>query len=134
MVRRMKKTVVMALFLGCGLGCGGGAPSKPATLGNVQQDVFALSCTFSSCHSSGAAKGGLVLEPGSFGKLVNVGAVGAPGRRLVVPGQPDASYLLEKLTSDRPAAGARMPPGGIALEAERVELVRAWIQAGAQND
>ncbi|WP_437205933.1 PSD1 and planctomycete cytochrome C domain-containing protein [Planctomicrobium sp. SH664] len=46
----------------------------------------------------------------------------------VVPGNPDASYLLDVLA---PAADPRMPPEGEPLKAEEIERMRRWIQEGA---
>jgi hypothetical protein len=51
----------------------------------------------------------------------------------VVPFDADASYLMEKLSSDSPSVGTRMPPMG-ALPATQIERVRAWIAAGALDD
>ena len=51
----------------------------------------------------------------------------------VVAGEPDRSLLVDKLESDTPMCGARMPPGG-QLSAEHLSLVRNWISAGAKND
>ena len=56
------------------------------------------------------------------------------GGTLVVPGDPDASYLYQKLSSDHPCSGIRMPRGEFGSEplADCVTaLVRAWIVAGA---
>lgn len=53
------------------------------------------------------------------------------GRRAIVPGQPDASELIRRITTSDPAE--RMPPAstGKALSARQVELLRQWIAAGA---
>jgi mono/diheme cytochrome c family protein len=117
-------TMVTLLAAGC-------APAP--TLKVVQSEVFAASCNFSSCHRAAGA-GGLNLEAPTAAKLVNVKAVGAPSLVLVVPGQPEASYLYLKLTQATPAAGAQMPSNGDALSAERLALVHDWIAAGAKDD
>lgn len=96
--------------------------------------MFDKSCNFSSCHS-GSGSNGLNLEKPTWAKLVNVKSVGpADLRELVVPGKPDDSYLVQKLTQTSPAAGARMPNTGTPLEADRLQLVRGWVEAGAQDD
>ena len=53
------------------------------------------------------------------------------GERPVVPGEPDASELLRRLTADD---GERMPPEdfGRRLTAADIDLVRAWIAQGAE--
>lgn len=113
-------------------GCGG----PPPTLKRVETEVFAKSCTFSSCHSASAPAEGLNLESPTHAKLVGVKAraTGATDLTLVVPGKPDDSYLYQKLMQTKPRVGAQMPNNGDPLEAGRMTLVRDWIAAGAQND
>ena len=67
------------------------------------------------------------------GKIVDQPSVGVPAKKLVVPGDPDASYLYEKLSKAAPELGDQMPPGA-PLEADRLEQIRAWIAAGAKDD
>ena len=96
------------------------------------QAIFDRSCV--SCHSAGAD---LVLTDGvAWSNLVSRPAppLESCGGTLVVPGQPDASYLYQKLSNDHPCAGARMPRGEFGSEplADCVTaLVRAWIAEGA---
>ena len=54
------------------------------------------------------------------------------GRTYVVPGKPDESLLLLKLTS--PPCGDHMPLGGDALTSEQIESIRLWISDGAKDD
>ena len=49
--------------------------------------------------------------------------------RLVVPGDAEASLLYERLTTDDPIR--RMPPAGMSLSDEQIDLVRRWIDGGA---
>jgi sugar lactone lactonase YvrE len=51
----------------------------------------------------------------------------------VVPGAPDQSYIIEKL-SPGPRMGFQMPDGLPPLAASDVNLIRTWILEGAQND
>lgn len=114
-------------------------PIEP-TLTNVQAEVFAKSCAFSTCHGEGAGSAGLSLVDGvSYGELVGVAAegdveTGVPaGEIRVVAGDPDASYLVKKLENTAGMLGERMPQAA-ALDAERLALVREWISAGALDD
>ena len=109
-----------------------GAPATP-TFTAVKTELLTPGCTFSTCHGGRRGAAGLDLATDPYTALVGVEAQDAPGRILVVPGDPAASYLMEKLTSDTPAAGERMPSGS-PLDAERTELVRSWIAAGAPNN
>lgn len=117
-----------ALILLCACG------AEP-TLTNVQREVFAPSCAFSACHKGGGAEG-LNLEGATHAKIVDVSArgAGASDRVLVVPGNPNASYVFEKVTKDRPQAGDRMPGSGVELSGAQIDLLRRWIAAGAKDD
>jgi len=57
--------------------------------------------------------------------------VGVPSRQtgdlLVLPGRPDDSYLVRKLTGAEGMAGNRMPALGSSVEGEELALLRAWI-------
>ncbi|MCC7384291.1 MAG: hypothetical protein IT384_20770 [Deltaproteobacteria bacterium] len=116
--------------------CGGDEPPK---LSEIQTTVFTVSCTFSACHAGANPKAALSLEAPVYDKIVNKDAVEKPGAKLVVPGDPDASFLMDKLLNrNLPMAPAGetwgvMPLGGM-LEADRIENIRAWIAAGANND
>ena len=82
---------------------------------NIHEMVFARSCSFSSCHSQEAQRGGLSLETldDAYAYLVsaepqNTAAYDA-GLLRVDPGQPDNSFLLRKVTEPAPGEGNRMP-------------------------
>lgn len=103
------------------------------TLSNVQADVFTASCAFSTCHAAPGASG-LVLEDGtSWAALVTVESVDNPGAILVIPGDANGSYLVQKLRGDAGIVGDEMPAGA-PLEDERIQLVVDWIDAGAADD
>jgi mono/diheme cytochrome c family protein len=58
-----------------------------------------------------------------------------PGEReryAIVPGNPDASELIRRITA--PSAAVRMPPAvtNKVLTAEQIEIIRRWIAQGAQ--
>lgn len=91
------------------------------------QPIFTASC---GCHGGGQPAQGLSLAEGSaFASLVGVASAQQPGVLRVEAGAPDASYLLHKLQAN-PPVGQQMPVGG-ALAAAQVELITAWIAAGA---
>jgi len=111
------------------------------TLVNVQSEVFTASCAFSTCHGDGGGNAGLSLLDGvSYSELVGILAegdleTGAPpeGATRVVPGDPDASYLVQKLQGDSTIVGDPMPSDA-GLDAERLALVRDWIATGAEDN
>lgn len=118
------------------MGCG----EDPATLTRVETEVFSFSCTFSACHNGPAPKAGLSLVAPTHAKLVGVLSTEKPTHALIAPGDPDASFLLDKLLGrELPTAPqgdqpwVQMPPG-LPLEDDRIDLVRRWIAAGALDD
>jgi hypothetical protein len=119
--------------------CGGGGPAAP-TLSMLEKELFQPRCNAAGCHDAGGRAGGLELTPGaSYAGLVNVPArnVGAVEEGLVrvVPGDPGRSFLVAKLEAHLPVAwGVRMPIGRPPLSSEELGRVRAWIQAGADDD
>ena len=100
------------------------------TLSKVESDVFAKSCAQTSCHKGTSSAGNVNLEGKTHARLVGVAST-VPGELLVVPGKPDASLLMKRL---KPVAPYSVMPPGEALDAERLELIRSWIAAGAKDD
>lgn len=108
------------------------APSPP--LSEIENSVFTKSCVFSTCHgASSAPAGGLSLAGSTYERLINVKSAQAPEKRLVVPSDPAGSFLFEKIAQDKPSVGKRMPPGQPLAE-EDIAKIRAWIEAGGQNN
>lgn len=77
------------------------------------------------CHDSEAQPRGLHLE--SRAAAVKSGALGA----YIVPGSPERSLLLTKITSAHAGIKA-MPPVGERLTADEVRILQRWIKQGAQ--
>jgi mono/diheme cytochrome c family protein len=98
------------------------------------QPIFDANCVV--CHQSGGAQAGLVLEDGkAYANLVEQRSHESP-MALVTPGSAENSYLLHKISGTQAAAhgdGARMPLGG-QLDSSDIDIVRAWIVAGAQDN
>lgn len=112
-------------------------PPPAPTFTRVRAEVLLPSCALSSCHGKArGAPGGLRLgnAPGpDHAELVDVPATLAEGEVLVIPGDPDRSYLVRKIEDAADIVGQSMPPG-VTLSAEHKQLVRDWIAAGALND
>ena len=119
-------------------GGGGGPPPTPPpppppsiepTLASIQDNVFSPICT--TCHAGAAAPNGLRLEEGmSHAMLVNVPSLEVPALLRVEPGNPDDSYLVQKIEGTA-AVGGRMPLGGQPLSQETIDAIRQWITDGA---
>ena len=124
------------------------APDLSApTFTNVYKAILSKSCAEPQCHgSSGAGNLFMTNFIQAASQLVHIPANGQcaaadgglsttcgckdSGKLRVVPGDPDASLLVEKL-SGSPGCGERMPPTGEPLSDELQELVKNWIRAGA---
>jgi hypothetical protein len=70
----------------------------------------------------------------TFAAIVGVASIEQPALKKVAPGDPDHSYLVQKIEGAASISGARMPFGGPFLAQSEINLVRAWIAQGALNN
>jgi hypothetical protein len=143
----MKRRLIGALLLGTPLlvSCGGSGEGldengRPGTGGDngstltadlqsIQDHVFTPICT--ACHAGAAAPLGFRLDAASaFAMLVNAPSVEVPSLRRVSPGDPDSSYLIQKLEGHA-AVGGQMPLGQAPLPQATIDVIRQWITNGA---
>jgi hypothetical protein len=98
----------------------------------IREEILLPSCGFASCHGSGA--GDLTIDAeGAWDALVEVPSAVAPDEILVIPGDPDGSYLVKKLEGDPGIVGLQMPQGGQLPESD-LDAIRDWIARGAPSD
>lgn len=129
---------------GCGGSCGACAGGAACDAGACQYpqygfgaDVYpilkASGCGTAACHGGVRPAEALDLssEASAYDDLVGVAASECGARQRVEPGAPDASYLVNKVTGVDMCSGSRMPKTGAALTRDEVDLLRAWIGAGA---
>ena len=118
----------------------GPTPDLQPTFSSIQQNVFNArdssgrpACT--SCHNAANARltGNLSLAEGAYQSLVGAASTGKAGAIRVVPGNPDASYLLNKVLGTD-IVGDRMPRLGPYLSDGQIRIIRRWIELGAKND
>jgi hypothetical protein len=129
---------------GSSAAAGAAAPSGPATFTAVVAILADPRINCGLCHGMMMIGGGLLFKPaddkqGTYAALVGPVSKGTDGsqcagKTYVVPGQPDASLLWDKLSKVTPSCGARMPANGAVLTDAELATVRAWIMAGAMND
>lgn len=124
--------LMLMTLLGCGDKDGDTADSASSETWN---EVIGTSCAFSSCHGGGA--GDLTLSETdaavNHAALVDAPSVDKDGAVLVVPGDVSGSYLMDKLNDADGIEGTLMPPGQ-PLDASRIAVIEAWIEAGAPAD
>lgn len=101
---------------------GDGDASLPAASERVDfesevRPILASRCL--KCHGGDAPEGGLNLADRQ--SAIDSGAI--------LPGQPDDSPLLQRVTAADPSE--RMPPEGKPLETEQLTTLRRWVASGA---
>lgn len=94
-------------------------PTSPTTCGGL------------SCHGPGDRPPALTEGDIRGALLAYVSTAGGP---LVVPGDPEGSYLLAKVRGDADITGSQMPPTADKLTATDLALIVGWIVAGAQDN
>src|SRR6266705_4752923 len=96
---------------------------KPVDFSRDIRPIFNQNCV--ACHGGVRQKNGVsfIFREEALGK-------GKSGRQTIVPGHPDASELISRLTSHDP--DVRMPYHAPSLPPEQVSLLRRWIAEGAQ--
>jgi hypothetical protein len=98
------------------------------------QVILTHDCAVSGCHVPGSPAAGLILAQGfTFNALVNIPSTERPLTPRVTPGNPDASYLWQKVSMNPPPAGWQMPAPatGSVMPADEQDLIRRWILEGA---
>jgi len=115
----------------------------------IEQNVFAPNCNLGgggACHGGASDAGKLDLRAGlSHDHLVGVSSMIDRTRKLVVPGDEAASYLLLMLGDVAPAMASppgAPPPGNIGympqtagtLCCQKLDAIERWIADGAPNN
>lgn len=115
---RFRAAVTLLALILCSLSAQFAVADDQMTFENDIRPIFRAHCF--DCHgATSELKGGLDL------RLVRLMQVGGESGPAIVPGQPDASYLLQRVHS------GEMPPGEKKVTAAEREVLARWIQAGA---
>lgn len=110
-----------------------------ASYSNMQTHIFKHSCNTSGCHNTAASSNvqhGLVLEGVDvYERLINIDPKNADaknaGLKLVKPGKADSSFLFTKCQWTSFKFGNQMPLGANPIDADEIEFIKQWINAGA---
>jgi Protein of unknown function (DUF1549)/Protein of unknown function (DUF1553)/Planctomycete cytochrome C len=98
-------------------------PHKTVEFSRDIQPILNQNCV--ACHGGVRQKNGVsfIFREEALGK-------GKSGKPTIVPGDPDRSELMARLTTTD--SEARMPYHGPALRPEQISLIRQWIKDGAK--
>lgn len=121
----------------------GPTPALTPTFSSIQRDILQATDSSgrpacSSCHNpNGGAFRNVGLDmsaEGTYASLVGVRSTQKPGLLRVAPGDPDNSYLVQKLEGRSDITGVRMPTRGPYLTDGQIAIIRRWIELGAKRD
>lgn len=102
------------------------------------EPILVSNCATSGCHDSITQQHGMDLStsPSIYDSLVNRDGLEVCRnvlKKRVVPGDPDNSFVLQKVTGqvDCNLSQRMPPPPAPPLPADQIEMLRAWIATGA---
>jgi len=109
--------------------CGDSNPGAAVSFSHDVRPLTTRSPGGCGCHQASTTSG---FNLGSYESLRRGGMIS--GTHIIVPGDPCASILVQKLGL-APPFGSRMPYNGPPyFSATELQLVRDWIAEGAQNN
>lgn len=137
--------VCAAITLGCDeklSEVAGPTPNLEPTFSSIQANILNATDTAgrrpcTECHNPQLAvvNGGLNLAGATaYNNLVGVSSRDKPGAVRVIAGNPDGSYIIQKLEGAPGIVGARMPQIPPYLTPGQIRIIRRWIELGAQNN
>lgn len=107
----------------------GEEPPPEPTFTNVQE-IFNGSCGGSDCHISSPQSG---VQLNNYDNVMESEGV-QYGELVVQEGDAEGSPLVDKIESNNPEFGVRMPEGGPYLSDDEIELIKEWINDGAEDN
>jgi hypothetical protein len=106
----------------------------PVTYSSIQRSVFTPNCALSGCHAGASPAQGMNLSASvSYNNIVGVPSGERPSLLRIDPGNPNDSYLLQKIAGTA-SVGSRMPRGRAPLSDALIQQVRTWIEQGALDN
>jgi hypothetical protein len=119
----------------------GPTPNLAPNIASIQAEIFTSSDSSGrtsciTCHTNvgRTPAAGLNLAGDATRALVNVPSVQKSGSVLVIPGDPENSYLIQKIKGAGGITGLRMPRNGPPFLTDgQVLVIERWIQLGANQ-
>lgn len=87
--------------------------------------IFKGSCAYGGCHDANTAQEGIILD--SYENIMR-----RDEEDLIIPFNVEKSEVFEKITEDDPD-DIMPPPPNNALSEGQIQLIRTWIEQGAEN-
>jgi hypothetical protein len=107
----------------------GDCTQQPVVHFSTDVHPILANCGGELCH------GGFSISPWPYSSLVNqLTNECQDGRMIVLPGHPESSYLIQKLTNTDLCSGVAMPKLGQPLSAAKIATIQTWICQGAANN
>jgi hypothetical protein len=137
-VRQILAIILLTGFLAaCDGGDGTGLPPAGPIGPNfsaIQANVFTPNCATTGCHFGAGAPQGLRLDAASsYALLVGIPSTEESSVLRVNPGDPNNSYLVQKLEGTA-SSGQQMPLDAPSLPQATIDVIRQWISDGAIDD
>lgn len=101
---------------------GNSITATPGTVSYSQDVAPIFDSRCAKCHGSSKQDGQLDLS--SFNSLMAGGKTG----QVIIPGNADGSKLILMVSS------GKMPKKGAKLSKEQIQLLKDWVNAGAENN
>ncbi len=125
MNRTTRRGGPLLLVLACLVaGCGDPTDTRPAKWSYISTAIVQPNCATANCHSNLSQRSGVELDE------IRDGYEQLVGRFFVLPGRPAESALVTLIKGQ----GSRRMPPDFALPNDDIDLISAWITAGAPYD
>jgi mono/diheme cytochrome c family protein len=133
-ILKIFKNIAFVFLITCSVGCLNNIEDVTGTVqSNVSfsadvQPIMQQHCV--SCHNNNFANNN--FNATSYESILS-GSGTVYGNQIVVPNEPDQSGLVDIIEPNPESGLQRMPTGG-SLSGDEIQIIRAWIREGAQNN
>ncbi|MCR9132112.1 MAG: hypothetical protein NXI08_06050 [bacterium] len=133
-ILKIFKNIAFVFLITCSVSCLNNIEDVTGTVQtNVSfsadvQPIMQQHCV--SCHNNNFANNN--FNATSYESILS-GSGTVYGNQIVVPNEPDQSGLVDIIEPNPESGLQRMPTGG-SLSGDEIQIIRAWIREGAQNN